>query len=122
MKRVCLALFFCLWALSPVWSGCARRAPAPVPQAAPRRAERLLITYEGKDGKTALELLKARARVRTVTTQLGELVEEINGVSNGGGYYLIFYVNGVMAKVGAGSYVTKKGDRIEWKLIGPKKR
>ncbi len=122
MSRVCLALFVCLWALTSIWSSCAYRAPAPVPQAAPEREERLLIAYDGEEGKTALELLKTRARIRTTTSQWGELVEEINGVSSGRGYYLIFYVNGVMAKVGAGSYVTKKGERIEWKLIGPKKR
>jgi hypothetical protein len=102
---------------------CAHRAAVPKPRAAqPARQERLVIAYDGEGGKTALELLKARARVRTSSGPLGELVEEINDIASGQGHYLIFFVNGAMAKTGAGNYVTKTGDRIEWKLIGPKKQ
>ena len=104
---------------------CAQRAsvnaPKAAPAATPEREERLVIAYEGEEGKTALELLKSRARVRTSSSQLGELVEEINGVRSDNGYYLIYYINGSMAKTGAGNYLTKTGDRIEWKLIGPRK-
>ena len=114
-----LLLAGCL-ALSCASNACARRVPAPPPRAAPpAREERLVIAYEGEDGKTALELLKARARVRASAGPLGELVEEINGVRSGGGSYLIFYVNGAKAMTGAGGYVTKAGEKIEWKLIGP---
>jgi len=121
MKTNRLILLAVLIAVLPGLNACARRAASPPPAAQSAREERLVIAYEGEDGKTALELLKARARVRTSTSQLGELVEEINGTGNGGGRYLIFYVNGVAAKTGAGNYVTKAGDKIEWKLIGPKK-
>ncbi len=34
---------------------------------------------------------------------------------------IIYYVNGSMAMTGAGNYVTKSGEKIEWKLIGPRK-
>ncbi|HEX2491264.1 MAG TPA: DUF4430 domain-containing protein, partial [Blastocatellia bacterium] len=104
---------------------CAQRvsvsAPKAAPAATPAREERLVIAYEGEDGKTALELLKSRARVRTSSSQIGELVEEINGVRSDNGYYLFYYINGAMAKTGAANYLTKTGDRIEWKLIGPRK-
>lgn len=103
--------------------GCPRRTAAPTPKAdATAREERLIIGYAGEDGRTALELLKSRARVRTSTSDLGELVEEINGVRSGEGYNLIYFVNGSMAKTGAGNYVTRTGDRIEWKLIGPRRK
>jgi hypothetical protein len=119
------SLIIAVLALSAPMCGCARRASVNTPKAAsaatPAREERLVIAYEGEDGKTALELLKSRARVRTSSSQLGELVEEINGVGAGGGHYLIYYVNGSMARTGAGNYVTKNGDKIEWKLIGPRK-
>jgi len=118
-----LGLITIVFLLSAPMSACAKRAPAPTPKATtaatPAREERLVVAYDGEDGKTALELLKSRARVRTTVSQLGELVEEINGVSSGNGYHLIYFVNGSMAKTGAGSYVTKNGDQIEWKLIGP---
>ena len=105
---------------------CAQRATIKSPKAEaaakPAREERLVIAYEGADGKTALELLKSRATIRTSSSQMGELVEEINGVRSDNGYYLIYYVNGSMAQTGAGNYLTKTGDRIEWKLIGPRKK
>jgi Domain of unknown function (DUF4430) len=117
-------IFILSWMIT--LAACAQRPPIKTPQTtAPSstqaQTERTVIAYEGEDGKTALEILKARARVRTSTGQMGELVEEINGVNNGNGYYLIYYVNGAKAKVGAGDYVTKNGDKIEWKLIGPRK-
>jgi hypothetical protein len=92
-------------------------SPSPSPPAA---NERLLIAYNGEEGKTALDILKARAQVRTSTSSLGELVEEINGMKSSEHEHLLFFVNGEMSKVGAGGYVTKQSDRIEWKLVGPK--
>jgi uncharacterized protein YgiM (DUF1202 family) len=119
-----LVIFILLWIIA--IAACAPRPQVKTPNAAaasPAQAqnEQIVIAYEGEDGKTALEILKARARVRTSTGQMGELVEEINGVNNGNGYYLIYYVNGAKANVGAGNYITKSGDKIEWKLIGPRK-
>jgi len=96
--------------------------PAPSSSITPPRDERPVITYDGEDGKTALELLKTHAQVRTATSQLGELVEEINGVRSGDGRYLMYFVNGAMAKTGASQYVTRRGDKVEWKLIGPRKQ
>jgi Domain of unknown function (DUF4430) len=117
-------LFILSWVIE--LAGCTQRPPVKTPNTVTASsiqapADRLVIAYEGEDGKTALEILKARARVRTSASRMGELVEEINGVNNGNGYYLIYYVNGAKAKAGAGNYVTKNGDRIEWKLIGPRK-
>jgi predicted small lipoprotein YifL len=119
-----LIIFILSWMIA--IAACAQRSPVKTPKIAtapPTQAttERTVIAYEGEDGKTALEILKARARIRTSASQMGELVEEINGVNNGNGYYLIYYVNGAKANVGAGNYITKSGDKIEWKLIGPRK-
>lgn len=109
-------------ALLPAFGGCTHRAATRItPVSAPVREERLVIAYTGEDGKTALALLKARAEVRTSTSALGELVEEINGISGSAEYRLLYFVNGEMAKTGAANYVTKSGDRIEWKLIGPRR-
>lgn len=101
------------------FAGCIHRPPAAIPQTATAsvRQEKTIISYQGEAGKTALELLKKHARIRTAKSELGELVEEINGVRSNNGNYIFYYVNGVMAKTGAANYVTQKGDRIEWKLI-----
>jgi hypothetical protein len=74
------------------------------------------VTYKGEEGKTALELLKKHATVQTEPFGSDELVTTINGTEGKGSKYWSFYVNGAMASVGAGSYVTHSGDTIEWKL------
>ena len=75
------------------------------------------ITYQGQDGKNALEILKSNYQVATSTSAgLGEFVNEIDGVKPGQNQYWAFYVNGSLASVGADSYVTRSGDNITWKL------
>jgi hypothetical protein len=86
----------------------------------PARTERLVVSYAGEDGKSALELLKQKARVKTQRFSFGELVVEINGVRSGKGYDFLYYVNGGMVKMGAADYVTQTGEKIEWKLVGPR--
>lgn len=75
------------------------------------------VTYDGVEGKTALELLKTKETVVTKDSQYGPYVDSVNGVVGGtDGKYWAFYVNGQMAQVGADAYVTKTGDKIEWKF------
>jgi hypothetical protein len=74
------------------------------------------VMYEGVDGKTALELLKQNTEVVTKSYDFGELVTSINGNDGGGQKYWTFYVDGKEAQVGAGTYVTKNGEKIEWRL------
>jgi hypothetical protein len=73
------------------------------------------LAYRGESGKTALALLKTHARVVVKNSSFGPLVDSINGVQ-GGGKYWMFYTNGKQASVGAGAYVTKNGEKIEWKF------
>lgn len=111
------------------WLACAMVPAYPPPSLArtpvlqtqpPARTERLVISYAGEDGKTVLELLKQKAKVKTETFSFGELVVEINGVRSGNGYNFLYYVNGGTVKTGAANYVTKAGEKIEWKLVGPR--
>lgn len=75
------------------------------------------ITYKGKDGVTALELLEQNAKIVASGTGKNAFVTSINGTAaNPKNQYWSFNVNGVAAVVGAGSYVTKKSDIITWKL------
>jgi hypothetical protein len=75
------------------------------------------VTYQGQDGKTALELLKQKATVVTKDSSYGPYVDSVNGVKGGeGGKYWTFYINGKMAQVGGNAYDTKGGDKIEWKF------
>lgn len=74
------------------------------------------ISYDGKNGVTALNLLKKHATVTTKHYSFGDLVTSINGTPGNGPKYWTFYLNGKQASEGAGSYVTKDGDVITWKL------
>lgn len=74
------------------------------------------IGYKGEDGQTALALLKKHAQVQTKSSSIGDYVTSVNGNDGGGSKYWMFYVNGQESQVGAGTYVTKSSDQIEWKL------
>lgn len=74
------------------------------------------ISYQGVDGKNALELLKAAHQVETKSSSFGEFVESIDGVKADTTHFWAFLVNGQMAEVGAGSYQTKNGESITWQL------
>jgi hypothetical protein len=79
--------------------------------------QQTVITYQGEEGKTALELLKERAEVTTQTSSFGEYVESINGIKGGtDNKYWIFYINGDAATVGAGEYQTQNDEVIEWRF------
>lgn len=75
------------------------------------------VSYEGRQGQTALALLKTGAEVATSDSDFGEFVTAINGVeAEASQEYWAFYVNGNLANEGAGTYQTQTGDRIEWRL------
>lgn len=74
------------------------------------------IGYKGQTGADALTLLKKHAQVQTKHYSFGDLVTSINGSSGNGPKYWTFYVNGKMAQVGAGAYVSKSTDDLNWKL------
>jgi hypothetical protein len=76
------------------------------------------VKGEVNSGKTALELTKGVARVVTKGDGAAAYVTEINGIvaSDAKKEYWAFYINGKMAEVGAGSYILKNGDKIEWKI------
>lgn len=73
------------------------------------------ITYNGVEGKTALEQLKNTHTIETKTYSFGDAVESIDGLAADSGHYWAFYVNGQYASVGAGDYTMKASDTIEWK-------
>jgi hypothetical protein len=68
---------------------------------------------------TGLDLLRLAAAaaewdLKTSTSSMGTLVEEINGVKNGtGDKYWIYYVNKEMGSVGIDQYQVKAGDVLE---------
>lgn len=75
------------------------------------------ITYKGKDGVSALNLLKQKYTTETSGKDELAFVTSINGVAaNPKNEFWAFNINGKPATVGAGSYITKVGDTITWQL------
>lgn len=72
-------------------------------------------SYDGQDGQTALALLQAKFDVDASDQGF---VNAINDVKPDDRQFWAFYVDGQQASVGAKDYVTKNGQRIEWKLEG----
>ncbi|MFF2267215.1 DUF4430 domain-containing protein [Cellulosimicrobium cellulans] len=76
------------------------------------------LSYEGRTGTTALDLLLEADPSAQVTGE-GEnaFVTAIDGVAaDPDSEFWALYVNGEMATVGAGSLETEDGDEITWKL------
>ncbi len=71
-----------------------------------------------KKGNTALELTQERMAVDVRSEGKSAYVTGINGRKADGKKkeYWAFYINGKPATVGAGSYILKQGDKIEWKI------
>ena len=77
--------------------------------------ERKTISYEGVEGKNAIELLKENHQVDAQISDLGAFVSSIDGTQNSSDTFWMFYVNGKLSEVSADQYTTKTGDKIEWK-------
>lgn len=73
-----------------------------------------VVSYQGQESKTALAILKEQYTVETQSFDFGEMVKSINGKDAGTTHYWAFKVNGEDSMVGAGDYVTKDADQIEW--------
>ncbi|MDB5179133.1 MAG: hypothetical protein JWN01_1076 [Patescibacteria group bacterium] len=77
------------------------------------------VSYAGVAGKTALELLKTKDPAVVAKGEgANAFVTTINGykADDAKKEYWSLYVNGKVSEVGAGSYVSKAGDQIEWKI------
>lgn len=73
------------------------------------------ISYNGEDGKNALDLLKDKADIQTQDSSMGTFVIGINNTIDTDTHYWMFYVNGELASSTPDQYVTKNSDRIEWR-------
>lgn len=73
------------------------------------------ISYDGQNGKTALDLLKASHQVESQDSSIGIFVTGIDGIQNQDNKYWMFYVDSKLASLGADQYVSHDGEKIEWR-------
>lgn len=104
-------------------AGCSSKAPSaesqpPASSISPRGSgQETVISYRGQDGKTALVILKENYQAETKQfSGVGEFVESINGIKPDSAHFWKFFINGEAAKLGAGSFVTKNSDVLEWHI------
>lgn len=71
-----------------------------------------------KKGKTALDLLKENEKIVKRGDGKNAFITSINNrvANNSKKEFWAFYINNKYAEVGAGSYVLKSLDKIEWKI------
>lgn len=75
------------------------------------------FTYVATAGTSVLTQLDQIADVKTQESEFGAFVDSINGTKGGtDGKYWLYFVNGESATTSADSYITKGGEKIEWKL------
>lgn len=75
-----------------------------------------VISYEGEEGKTALDLLKASHEIGTQDSSIGVFITSIDGVKNEDNKYWMFYTEDQLAPIAADQYETKAGEKIEWRF------
>jgi len=75
-----------------------------------------VVTYDGQENKTAFDILKSLCEVKSSSSDFGEFVTSIDGITADDSNYWAFFVNDEYANVGASSYKTKEGDVIRWQL------
>lgn len=73
------------------------------------------ISYDGQDGKNALELLQQNHKVETIDTSFGTFVKSIDGVTSKDNSAWIFYIDGKIGEVAADKATTQNGQKIEWR-------
>ncbi|MFO0702283.1 MAG: hypothetical protein U0514_00140 [Candidatus Andersenbacteria bacterium] len=73
------------------------------------------ITYRGKDGATALNLLAMSAKVQTVHHSPTQVVS-IDGHAAGNGQHWIYTVDGFAQAAAPDTFVTHDGQTIVWQL------
>lgn len=103
----------------PLLAGACNFAPATDTEAVVvEENQEQVFFYEGVEGVDAMSLLKEKFEVETEDfgSGIGEFVSSIEGIAPARDEFWIFIVNGETSNVGASQYVTKIGDRLEWKL------
>ena len=74
----------------------------------------LILEMTGIDSLTVFDVLVKEHEVKHMTSLKGAYVIRIDSISNEGGYYWLYSVNGVMGDVACDKHVTKNGDAVRW--------
>lgn len=73
------------------------------------------LSYDGVNGKSALDLLKADHKVETQDSSFGVFVSSIDGTANSENKFWMFYIDGKLSTISSDQYTTKDGEKIEWR-------
>lgn len=108
----------------PIISGCGAKKVSSDKKAIEQAeaSDLTTISFNGQEGKTALEALKSFHNVETKSYgELGEFIDSIDSIKPDAKHFWAFYVNGKNSSTGAGEYNTHDDDTLEFKVEPIKK-
>lgn len=77
-----------------------------------------VVEYQGEDGKSVCDILKAKYQVEATESSAGMLVSSINGLKATDKEFWLYSVNGTAGEVACDKQQTKTGDQIKWEYKG----
>lgn len=92
----------------------AATTPTPTPSASAVAPSKDIV-IQAVDGQSALTAVEAQQSVEVKHYSFGDLVISINGLASTDTEGWTFYVNNVQSSVGAGDYMPKSGDKLEFR-------
>lgn len=93
-----------------------RTVPSFTPTTGVVASPYVTVSYEGREGETVLDLVREKHTIETKRYDIGTLVTAIDGQSSNATQVWIYYVNGVAGNVATDQFVTRRDDRVEWRL------
>ena len=98
-----------------IWGGAYVIRQGKSKESSAQTQETNIISYQGIEGKTAFGLLQEKHKIEFQESDLGVFVTKIDDIENTSDTFWMYYINGQLGGVAADKYVTKAGDRIQWK-------
>ncbi|MCX6809962.1 MAG: DUF4430 domain-containing protein [Candidatus Berkelbacteria bacterium] len=116
-KKNVLIVFVSVLVFGGLLTGCAfNKKAATNPTAV--AIEQKTIEYQGEEGKTAFDILKANHQVESQDSSLGVMVNSIDDLKSTDKDFWLYSVNGAQPSVAADKYQTKSSDSIKWEYKG----
>ena len=93
-------------------AGCAEKT------ASTQVSETKVIEYQGEDGKSVCDILKAKYQVEATTSDFGMMVNLINGLKATDKEFWLYSVNDKSGEVACDKQMTEAGDKVRWEYKG----
>jgi len=73
------------------------------------------LVMRGQQGKSVFEVLLEHYKVEYTKSEMGVVINSIDGVKNEGGHFWIYSINGKPGEISADKALVSDEDTIEWR-------